>query len=75
MSKPKAYEPAEGYRYQLLCRHSQYTGTTWEHCDYATDNADKKHLLHNYKLAYGAGWEFRAILLPAKFWPKKAPTQ
>lgn len=75
MSKPKAYEPAEGYRYQLLCRHSQHTGTTWEHCDYATDRADKSHLLHNYKLAYGAGWEFRAILLPAKYWPKKAPTQ
>jgi hypothetical protein len=72
MAKPQAYQPAEGYRFKLLARHSVYSGRTWEHCDYATDRDDRRHLMENYRLAYGAGWEFRAILLPAKYWPKAA---
>lgn len=67
MSHPKAYGPQYGYKYQILCRHPQYNGREWEHCDYATDLADKKHLLTEYKLAYGAGYEFKSILLPAKY--------
>ena len=54
MSRPQAYAPESGYRYQLLCRNQQYD-RAWEHCDYAADRADKRHLLENYRLAYGGG--------------------
>lgn len=70
MTKPVAYDPQEGYRFQILCR-SSYTYPQWEHCDYATDKADKKHLLDEYALAYkGMGFEFMTIQLPRKYWPK-----
>lgn len=68
MSYPKAYAPEQGYKYQIFCRHPQYNGREWEACDYARDFADKKHLLTNYRMAYGAGYEFKTILLPAKYW-------
>ncbi len=70
MSRPQAYEPAEGYRYQILCRNQSYS-RAFEHCDYAEDRAERSHLLENYRLAYGPGWEFRTILLPARYWPKR----
>lgn len=73
MAQPKAYDPQPGYRYQILCRHPSYNGREWEHCDYAVDRADKQHLLANYRQAYPAGYEFKSILLPAKFWPKPQP--
>lgn len=68
MSYPKAYDPQQGYRYQILCRNRMYDGTTWEHCDYAKDANEKKHLLTEYRLAYGTGYEFKTILLPQKYW-------
>ncbi len=71
MSRPQAYAPEHGYRYQLLCRNQQYD-RAWEHCDYAVDRADKRHLLENYRMAYGGGWEFKVIMLPVKYWPKAA---
>ncbi len=74
MSRPKAYKPVEGCRYQLFCRHPAYNGREWEHCDYAEDRADKKHLLTNYRMAYGPGYQFKSILLPMKFWPKRQAT-
>lgn len=70
MAHPKAYAPEEGYKYKILCRHPQYNGKEWEHCDYATDRAEKNHLLTNYRQAYGAEYEFKTITLPQKFWPK-----
>lgn len=70
MSKPQAYEPQDGYRFQILCRNRTY-GQAWEHCDYATDRSDRAHLLTNYSQAYGPGWEFKTITLPAKCWPKR----
>lgn len=73
MSRPKVYDPQDGYTYQILCRNQQYSGREWEHCDYAVDRADRRHLLDNYRLAYGAGWEFKTIFLPAKYWPKRKP--
>jgi hypothetical protein len=69
--KPKAYAPEQGYRFQILCRNQSYS-REWEHCDYATDRADKLHLLTNYRQAYGAGWEFKTILLPARYWTAEA---
>ena len=73
MTMPKAYDPEYGYRFQILCRNQQYS-REWEHCDYAADNAERKYLLGEYRLAYGAGWEFKTIWLPEKYWPKKENT-
>lgn len=42
MSKPNAYAPQQGYRYQILTRNQQYNGRAWEHCDYAKDTKEIK---------------------------------
>ena len=68
MSRPKAYVPLQGYKYQILCRNQSYNGREWEHCEHAIDNEHKDYLLKNYKEAYGIGWEFKTILLPKKYW-------
>lgn len=70
MSRPKAYSPEIGYKYQILCRNQSYD-RAFEHCDYAKDREEKNCLIANYAQAYGGGWEFKTILLPAKYWPKK----
>jgi len=72
MAHPKAYSPEPGQMYQILCRQ----GREWDHCDYAKDKTEKNYLLGEYRLAYH-GFEFKTILLPAKYWPKKnkAPPQ
>ena len=70
MARLKNYEPQQGYKYQILCRNTQYD-RVYEHCDYAKDNADKKHLINEYRMAYGAGWQFTSILLPKKYWELK----
>lgn len=67
MPQPQAYEPIQGQRYQILTRNPAY-GRAWEHCDYAKDKQEKKHLLDNYRQAYGAGFEFKTIPLPRKYW-------
>lgn len=69
MAKPQAYDPQEGYKYQILTRNPAY-GRAWEHADYAKDRQEKNYLIGEYRLAYGAGWEFKSILLPRKYWPK-----
>lgn len=63
---PKAYSPEYGYKYQILtmCPGER----SYEHCDYAKDKAEKDYLLKEYRLAYGAGFSFKTILLPAKYW-------
>lgn len=67
MTKPIAYAPEPGQKYQLLCRrHTR----TWAHCDYAANPAEKQSLLQDYRLAFGPDWEFKTILLPRKYWPK-----
>lgn len=68
MSKPKAYDPQQGYKYQILCRNQKYNGREWEHCDYAKDKTEKNYLINEYRLAYGVGYEFKSILLPVKYW-------
>lgn len=70
MSRPKAYDPVDDAKYQILCRNQSYD-REYEHCDYAEDRAELRHLLDNYRMAYGAGWEFKTILLPSKYWPKR----
>ena len=68
MSKPLCYSPENGFKFQIVCRNSAY-GRAWEHCDYATDKAQRIYLVGEYRLAYAAGWEFRAIVLPRRCWP------
>lgn len=70
MSMPKAYNPQDGYRYQILCLVPQYE-RAWEHCDYAADRTEKNYLIGEYRLAYGPSYRFKSILLPQKYWPKK----
>jgi hypothetical protein len=70
MSRPQAYQPEQGYKYQILTRNSQYS-RAFEHCDYAKDNKEKKYLIENYRQAYGIGWEFKSIMLPEKYWTEK----
>lgn len=67
MSNPKAYEPQQGYKYQILTR-NQSISREWESCDYAKDKTEKNYLVNEYRLSYGAGWEFKVITLPAKYW-------
>jgi len=69
MARPQAYDPQHGYKFQILTRNPSY-GRSWEHCDYAKDRKEKADLIANYRQAYGAGWEFQSIMLPAKYWPK-----
>ncbi|OLS24298.1 MAG: hypothetical protein ThorAB25_23560 [Candidatus Thorarchaeota archaeon AB_25] len=66
--QPKAYDPQQGYRYQILCRNQSYDGREWQHCDYAKDLTEKRYLTGEYSMAYGGGYEFKSILLPAKYW-------
>jgi hypothetical protein len=66
MGYPKAYEPQQGYKYQILVK-TPYD-RAYEHCDYAKDRAELKHLTGEYRLAYGAGYSFKSILLPQKYW-------
>jgi hypothetical protein len=67
MSYPKAYEPQNGYQYQLLIRTSGERA--FESLDYAKDYTEKKYLLDEYRLAYrGMGIELKTIKLPKKYW-------
>ena len=65
MSYPKAYDPQQGYRHQILTRAGEQE---WEHCDYAKDRRERDYLLGEYRLAYGPGFEFKTILFPKKYW-------
>ena len=66
MYRPKAYDPQDGYMFQIFCRN---VSKEWESCDYAEDRHDRRYLLGEYCLAYGAGFEFKTVLLPRRYWP------
>lgn len=66
----KAYEPQEGYRFQLVARWT--VSGAFEHLDYAVDSTELARLLKEYRLAFGTGWWYRIITLPQRFWPKKS---
>lgn len=66
MAYPQAYSPEYGYKYQILVM-TPYD-RAYEHCDYAVDKWDLKHLLDNYRMAYGRGHIFKTITLPQKYW-------
>ncbi|MGG4438401.1 hypothetical protein AAXE64_28005 [Priestia megaterium] len=67
MTYPLAYDPQEGYKYQILVK-TPYD-RAYEHCDYAKDQTEKNYLIGEYRLAYGPGFAFQTILLPQKYWP------
>jgi len=69
MSKPIAYEPTEGQKYQILVK---FMGEkTYEHCDYAVDKKELIELTLEHRIAYHNACRLKSILLPKKFWPKK----
>lgn len=66
MSKCIAYEPQQGYKYQIL---TKYQGErAFEHLDYAKDRTEKEYLLKEYRLAQGSDFTYTTILLPKKYW-------
>ena len=66
MAKPKAYDPQQGYKYQIFVK-TPYDRAL-EHCDYAVDRKDLKYLIENYQEAYGAENSFSWVMLPQKYW-------
>ena len=44
--------------FEIWCRNRKYS-KDWEHCDSAKDECELQYLLGEYRLAYGAGWEFK----------------
>ena len=71
MTHPKAYDPEQGYMYQILCRSKTSSDREWEHCDYAMNNEEKNYILEQYRLSYRGGFDFKVILLPKKYWTKE----
>ena len=71
MVRPKAYDPLQGYKYQILCRYNGSSSREWEHCDYAETTEEKNYILREYRLGYRGGFEFKVITLPKKYWPKE----
>lgn len=67
MTMPKEYNPEYGYKYQILVMNPTYS-RAWEALDYARDNQDLTYLMFEYRFAYGAGYKFKAIALPKKYW-------
>ena len=45
-------------KYIIECRNPRYS-RTWEYCDEAEGKEEREYLLREYKMAYGAGWQFR----------------
>lgn len=66
MAYPQAYEPQQGYKYQILVK-TPYD-RAYEHCDYAKDREERNYLINEYRLAYGGGYSFKTIMLPQKYW-------
>ena len=71
MTNPKAYDPLQGYKYQILCKYLGNENREWEHCDYAKSTEEKNYILEEYRLAYRGRFEFKVITLPKKYWPKE----
>ena len=65
MGRPKAYEPQQGYKYQLL--YMGHGSREYESIDYAVDRKEKEYLINEYRLAFGGG-RFKAEMLPQKYW-------
>ncbi|MDW2886683.1 hypothetical protein [Exiguobacterium artemiae] len=68
MSRPKAYDPVEGYRYQLFYKHSEVREL--DHLDYAKDQTELFYLLEEYHLCMTPG-TLRYLQLPKQYWPKE----
>ena len=72
MTRPKAYDPVHGCKYQILCREKRIGQRDWDHCDYAKSKEELNYILEQYNLSYRGGFEFKVITLPKKYWSKEA---
>lgn len=63
MSRPKAYSPEYGYRYQILA-YDRYN-REYDHLDYAKDREEREYLLKEYRMSMSG---LKAIELPQKYW-------
>lgn len=72
MSYPKAYEPIQDQKYQLLYRNLEYS-REYDHLDYAVDKAELITMLSEYRMAYqnAGAYQIKVITLPYKYWKKK----
>lgn len=68
MSRPKAYEPVQGYMYQILLW-NEYN-REYDHLDYAVDKKDYQHLMKEYRLLY-KGKRMKTERFPQKCWKEK----
>jgi spore germination protein YaaH len=64
MTMPKAYNPQQGYKFQILYRGY---GVEWEHLDYAVSREDRNSLLKEYQIAFHKRGQYKSICLPAKY--------
>jgi hypothetical protein len=64
MTRPKAYSPVVGYKYQIL-QYDNYN-REYDHLDYAKDKQEKEFLLKEYRLSGATG--LKTIELPRKYW-------
>lgn len=70
MAQPKAYQPKEGFQFQILFRTAG--DIQFEHCGYAEDEAERDELIQQESEGYGDALEFKAIKLPKKYWKNSA---
>ena len=63
MTRPKAYSPELGYRYQILA-YDEYN-REYDHLDYAKDKEEKDFLLGEYRMFMSG---LKVIQLPEKYW-------
>jgi hypothetical protein len=66
MTMPKAYEPIQGQRYQILVKCPGER--EYEHLDYAKDKAERDHLVKEYSLVFGRDYYFNVRVFPRKYW-------
>jgi len=64
MTMPKAYNPQQGYKFQILYRGY---GVEWEHLDYAASREERDYLLKEYQIAFHGRGQYKFIYLPARY--------
>jgi hypothetical protein len=65
MTRPKAYDPCIGQKYQLFGRWN--SNEEYDHLDYARTKQEKDYIISEYHLGSPA-YMIKAILLPRKYW-------
>lgn len=68
MTRPKAYAPVDGQRYQLFYKHPGVREI--DHLDYAKDRDELLYLLGEYRLFIPPS-SLSYLQLPKRCWPKE----